>query len=137
MNQRHPVWTLVSLTLAFLPEVVHLWNKLATLKVLKSNVMSNDVHHNQQLPFNAKITLNIPTMGCVACVNKVDSSIRGCSFYANIKEEKSWLKDGKGGIAELIVFTENEAGVNKVVEEVKRAVEKAGFPCEVESILIQ
>jgi copper chaperone CopZ len=133
MNQRHPVWTLMSLTLAFLPEGVHLWNKLATLKFFKSNDMSNDEHQNQQLPINAKITLNIPTMGCVACVNKVDSSIRGCSFYA----KKSWLKDGKGGVAELIVFTENEAGVNKIVEEVKRAVERAGFPCEVESILIQ
>jgi copper chaperone CopZ len=137
MNQRHTVWTLMSLTLAFLPEAVHLWNKLATLKFFKSNDMSHDQHQNQQLSINAKITLNIPTMGCVACVNKVDSSIRGCSFFANIKEEKSWLKDGKGGKAELNVFTENEAGVNKVVEEVKRAVERAGFPCEVESILIQ
>jgi uncharacterized protein YoxC len=137
MNQRHPVWTLVSLTLAFLPEGVHLLNTLTTQKLFKPNAMTNDIQQNQLLPVNAKITLNIPTMGCVACVNKVDSTIRGCSFSTNIQQEKSWLKDEKGGVAELIVSTENKEGVDKVIEEVKRAVGNAGFTCDVECVQIQ
>jgi hypothetical protein len=75
-------------------------------------------------------------MGCVACVNKVDSSIRDCVFSSNIRQEKSWLKDGKGGVAELMISVHNNEDIDVIVEEVKRAVGDAGFLCEVDSIQI-
>ena len=88
------------------------------------------------LPINAKITLDIPTMGCVACVNKVDSSIRSCAFSTSIKKEKSWLKDGKGGVAELVVSAGSSDDINKIVAEFQRAVNDAGFKCEVDNVQI-
>lgn len=133
MQQRNPMWTVLSLVLAFLPECVYFRNKVTTQRFSQTHQSTTNVQHTS-LPINAKVTLNIPTMGCVACVNKVDSSIRGCSLSKNIQQEKSWLKDGKGGVAEISVSSETAEGVEKVVQEVKRAVEHAGFQCEVGSI---
>lgn len=84
-------------------------------------------------PINAKITLDIPTMGCVACINKINSSIRGCGVSTSILDEKSWLKD-QGGVAELTVSAGSIDDINTIALEVKRAVDKAGFQCEINSI---
>ena len=84
-------------------------------------------------PINAKITLDIPTMGCVACINKINSSIRGCGVSTSIQDEKSWLKD-QGGVAELTVSAGSIDDINTIALEVKRAVDKAGFHCEIKSI---
>ena len=62
------------------------------------------------------ITLNCPTMGCVACINKVNSSLQNAKFPASstatttgtatptITSAQSWLLDGddqKGGQAKI------------------------------------
>jgi copper chaperone CopZ len=86
----------------------------------------------------ATLTLNIPTMGCVACVNKVDASIRGCNSAARIREETSWLTGGaaKGGAAELVILGRTNEEINRVVDEVVAAVKDAGFRCDVESLRV-
>ncbi len=82
-----------------------------------------------------KLKLNIPTMGCVACVNKVNSSIRGCNSAAeHILDESSWLTGAKGGEAELIIRGRTREEIDHIVEEVVDAVKVAGFRCDVESI---
>ena len=88
------------------------------------------------LPMTAKIRLNVPTMGCVACVNKVDTSIRQSKSSANIREETSWLTDGskKGGFAELLVSGESKEEIDGIAEEVVAAVKTAGFQCNVETL---
>ncbi len=92
------------------------------------------------LPFEAKVRLTIPTMGCVACVNKVDSSIRRCVSAANnnIREEKSWLADdlAKGGVAEVTLSGKTREEIDGVVEEVIAAVHDAGFVCNVASLQV-
>ena len=66
-------------------------------------------------------------------MNKVDSSIRSCAFSTNIQQEKSWLKDEKGGVAELMVSAESKETIDEIVEEVVGAVHKVGFQCKVKS----
>ena len=84
---------------------------------------------------SAKLTLDCPTMGCVACVNKIDNSIRQCESSANIIEETSWLTDtSKGGKAELLISTTTKEDIDQVVDEVINAVNKSGFECSVDSI---
>ncbi|KAL3798370.1 hypothetical protein HJC23_005023 [Cyclotella cryptica] len=132
----------VSLALAFLPEAVYFWNKF-----LAYNFEQTDKSGNQPVlddeavsklsspyPVKATIVLDVPTMGCVACVNKVDSSIRSSAFSTKIRQERSWLTDGKGGIAELIVSGANSDEIYKIAEEVALAVGNAGFQCKVQSI---
>jgi hypothetical protein len=126
--------------LAFLPEAVFVWNKFTTSKFQLNDSRHCSATEEERasvlstLPVKAKITLDVPTMGCVACVNKVDSSIRSCAFSTNIQREKSWLKDGKGGVAELMVAAESRDAIDKIVEEVVGAVGKAGFQCEVKNV---
>ena len=83
---------------------------------------------------SAKLKLDCPTMGCVACVNKVDSSIRQCKSSANIIEETSWLTDTstKGGKAELLLFATTKDDIDQIVDEVINAVNKSGFECSVD-----
>ena len=84
----------------------------------------------------AKLKLNIPTMGCVACVKKVNSAIRGCnSAAAHILDESSWLTGVKGGEAEIIIRGSTIEEIDQIVDEVVAAVKVAGFRCDVESII--
>ena len=146
LPQRSIGWSALSLFLAFLPEVLHLWNASQTRgwKQQKSNVNKVNSSKGEADALGNSVTatlrLNIPTMGCVACVNKIDSSIRKCeSAVSNtIIEEASWLNEGqeKGGRAELKISASNSDGVQKVVDEVVLAVGNAGFDCKVESLNI-
>jgi copper chaperone CopZ len=135
-------WTVVSLLLAFLPELVDIWNTNRTQQWQRSDMNPGGNYDEKaatslsSLPIDAKVRLTIPTMGCVACVNKVDTSIRRCISAANnIKEERSWLSDtaAKGGVAELTVSGKTREEIDEVVEEVIAAVHDAGFVCKVAS----
>ena len=142
LQQRQFLLTAASFGLAFLPEAVYFWNKFLT-----DNYKLTDKSGNQPVldddiestllsthPVKATVVLDVPTMGCVACVNKVDSSIRSCAFSTNIRQERSWLKDGKGGLAELIVTAKNSDEIHKIAEEVVVTLGNAGFQCKVQSI---
>ena len=139
-------WTIVSIFLAFLPELVGVKNIVRSKQWQRKH--DGDIIGNQDaedeatlssLPITAKLQLNIPTMGCVACVNKVDSSIRQCKSSSNVREETSWLTEGdaKGGMAELLISASTNEELDKIVEEVADAVNNAGFKCDVESLQVQ
>ena len=136
LSQRSLEWTIISLLLAFLPEMVDVWNKIRQIQQKQSYIDD----FSTSLPISAKLRLNCPTMGCVACVNKIDSSIRQCKFSsANIKEETSWLTNGseKGGMAEMMIQGKNNDEIDDVVKEVMSALEKAGFKCTVKSLIFR
>lgn len=148
MSYQSHGWTVVSFTLAFLPELVAVWNMFRTRRWQRNHIdkkacdtveMSSLTLPSSSNGIEAKLTLNIPTMGCVACVNQVDASIRGCnSASAHIKEEMSWLTDSaggrKGGSAELIIRGRTNEEVNYIVEDVVAAVNDAGFRCDIDSL---
>ncbi|KAL3906786.1 MAG: hypothetical protein SGILL_009134 [Bacillariaceae sp.] len=69
-------------------------------------------------------------MGCVACINKIDSSLRSCTDDTpsqQIVEASSWLLEGKGGSARLDVFIESEDDLDTLSQKVVNAIEGAGF----------
>jgi len=130
LPHRSPRWTILSLLLTFLPECIDILNRIRTRKVEQQK--NNDI---QQTMSSAKLTLDCPTMGCVACVNKIDSSIRQCKSSANIIEETSWLTDtSKGGKAELLISAATKKNIYQIVDEVIAAIKKNGFECSVDSI---
>ncbi|KAL7496245.1 hypothetical protein ACHAWT_004466 [Skeletonema menzelii] len=77
-------------------------------------------------------------MGCIACVNKIDTSIRQCESAASITQEKSWLTEGpgKGGMAELKISGQSTEDIDKVIQNVVTAIENAGFECKTERLHI-
>ena len=70
-------------------------------------------------------------MGCIACVNKIDSSIRKCDHARLITQEKSWLTDGpeRGGFAEVDICAKDAEKIDQVVQNVVTAITDAGFEC--------
>lgn len=75
----------------------------------------------------ATMMVNIPTMGCVACINKIESRLRSCAPN-NIATASSWLeKDRKGGSAKLDVYVDSEQDLQALSATVVNAIEGAGF----------
>ena len=139
LPQRSVGWTIISLFLAFLPELVDIWNTIRSKHWQQKHSQDNDsMNHAVMYPITAKLTLDCPSMGCVACVNKIDTSIRQSKSSDNIREETSWLTDGsaKGGMAELTISAESNDAINVIVDEVVAAVEDAGFQCKVKRLQI-
>ena len=133
LPQRSLGWTALSLFLAFLPELVYVFNSIARNQWKKQNDTSL-----QNNAVTATIQLAIPTMGCIACVNKIDTSIRQCESAASITQEKSWLTEGteKGGMAELKISAQSTEDVDKVIQNVVTAITNVGFECKTESLQI-
>jgi hypothetical protein len=133
------------MSLAFLPELVDIWNANRSRRWQRTHVDDRcdlggkkTAISSSSVTVEAKLTLGIPTMGCVACVNKVDASIRGCNSAALIKEETSWLTGGaaKGGTAELLIVARTNEEINRTVEDVVAAVKDAGFRCDIKSLRV-
>ncbi|CAE7425948.1 unnamed protein product [Symbiodinium necroappetens] len=99
--------------LAFLPELVHLWNL-----------------HGPQRQIGATpshtVDLSIASMGCVACIKKVESSLRE---VPGVLRSEAWLEDGGRARVQCSV---SETEVSELTARLSRAVERAGFePCRV------
>jgi len=137
LPQRPLGWTFVSLFLAFLPELVDIWNTTRSQQWQKKNIVE-PTSIVSPFPMEAKLRLDIPSMGCVACVNKIDTSIRQSKSAANIRGETSWLNDGsaKGGMAELSILAKTKEEIDTITEEVLAAISDAGFQCSVESLQV-
>jgi hypothetical protein len=90
-NSATPV---VKLLLAFMPELLYLHDtRLSKQKAIQDNI----------LPIQAVIQMLVPTMGCVACINKINSSIQDKGFGFVIKS-KSWLNHSEKGGRTKVTF---------------------------------
>lgn len=67
------------------------------------------------------LELIIPTMGCVACVNKIDSSVRGCSpRRGRVVQSSSWITDSpKGGKARVVLAADTSEDMDELVVDVQ------------------
>lgn len=152
-------------TIALLPELLHIWNNTYFQRQKWLNKMvpstssakrtvdsttttsSSGSSTDQNVEMRrVSIYLDCPTMGCVACINKIDSSLRNAASEgtaAQVEDAKSWLLDGdvKGGKAKVTLsIPKGSAGEEEddndldssIVSSVIASVEKAGFPCKVE-----
>lgn len=124
--------TLLRWCVALMPEMVQLWNVYVAERTRRRR---NEMKVGDVV---ATIELTIPTMGCVACINKIDSSMQKCAPN-QIEEAKSWLEpSGKGGKALVRGVASSKQDAEKLAESLVQAVRAAGFePCSVESIRIE
>lgn len=132
--------------IALLPEMVHVWNNA---KVRREKP---PLQHHQQQPSSytsepnaptMEVKVEIPTMGCVACINKIDAALRQVPY---VMEASSSLNPfgAKGGYAVVkiaipqsqthdeVLASETETttattSLYTVMESLVAAVESAGF----------
>lgn len=126
----------LSWCIALMPEIIHFKNELNAQHAV------NDAIYDGLAGINCKkvvVELDIQDMGCVACINKIDATLRS-STDLGIQDAKSWLNsDGvKGGKAKIELILEDsysdENTIELVVDEIVNVVKKSGFQCSVAKI---
>lgn len=124
-------------TIALLPELLHLWNTFTTRQShRKLQSSSTDVPTTE-----VAVYLDCPTMGCVACIQNVNSSLQkalqstGSNVY-QIQAIDSWLLEGdrKGGKAKIRFSTLGDKYNKRIVSMLTRAMKRSGFPCTVDVV---
>lgn len=134
-------------TIALLPEMLHLWNSARRRRQTSAkNDQSSDCSGATSVVY-----LDMPSMGCVACIQKVDESLqralpKDLSNPPIIRSAESWLLEGgkKGGRAKVnLVNVQSDDGGDgnsgdldpKVLSSLVEAVKAAGFPCTVDEVV--
>mmetsp|Transcript_40905 Transcript_40905/g.59774 ORF Transcript_40905/g.59774 Transcript_40905/m.59774 type:complete len:441 (-) Transcript_40905:248-1570(-) len=150
-TQKWVITFVVSWLIALMPEIVYAWNNVSS----RRRVTSIKKEDNSALETTkATLELDIPSMGCVACINKINSSIRQQeeqpnTYQFNILDASSWLttttKDDsnnserkkKGGKAKISFTTSSKDAVENAVDDIVNSVEKSGFACYVDKLSIE
>jgi hypothetical protein len=123
---RPPLGTgFMRLSLALLPEIVDIWNQWLTESMMKQR--------SKELPVSsamiqAVIEVEIPTMGCVACINKIDKVLRQTS-PEKILHASSWLdpEREKGGRARVRCAVHTQDELNDILSSILGSIEEVGF----------
>ena len=132
---------LLRYTIVFMPELVYWWNSIlrSRWKRQKDSTITNTTKDDIEEPsteklLQATLVFDVPTMGCVACVNKIESSLRQSTALRNyIASTGSWLNDEdndrskRGGCAKIDIRVESEKELDGVINNVKVVIEGAGF----------
>lgn len=113
--------------IALLPEIVHWYN---TSKQQFNDAVASNIYKHAKA--GTVITLSIPSMGCVSCINKIMSTLQ--TSDTNAPMVKSWLLDktddqqGKrGGMAEITVGGTSPGEVNDLANDYMQRIISAGF----------
>lgn len=136
--KRWMIDTIFRLSLALLPEAVYFWNKYLTNRWTFKNKLSIDRVQPQGPLIEAQLRLDIPGMGCVACINKIDASIRSTAPQQIVSSE-SWLdpEREKGGNSSILLSVSSLDEAKVVAKSIVERIQGAGFDtCRVESIQV-
>jgi copper chaperone CopZ len=122
-------------SVAFLPEIVYFRNAYATtlwtrrVEIIKQQQQQEDPNRSSlQQMIRASMTVNIPTMGCVACINKIESTLRNCAPADSIISVSAWLEnDRKGGSAKVDVTVNSQEELDDLSRMVVKTIEGVGF----------
>jgi hypothetical protein len=114
---------MIRLSLALLPEMVHLWNQWRIV-----NWQRKGDKKMESGAFLVTVEVEIPTMGCVACVNKIDTSLRQ-SAPDKIVDASSWIdaEKEKGGRAKVRLALESREELDSVNALILKSIDGAGF----------
>ena len=133
LSMLHKTLPMVCLSwiIAIMPEFVHWLNSKCQLHI---GVKQYGIAASHEL-LSSTINLEIPGMGCVACVNKVIMSLRNASLNsqeAKVVNVRSWLVDNKpGGLAQVDVLHDSKSPIGDITFSLATALRESGFECEV------
>ena len=116
----------VQFLMAFLPELVHMWNTfpLKLSYLLSRVVVCEKFKATGQGLAMVEAELNIPGMGCVACINKINGSLQQ---VAGVKGSQAWLENNAGGKAKVQYSADSDDGIDEIATKLVDAVRGAGF----------
>jgi copper chaperone CopZ len=127
--------TVLRYAIALMPEAVAGWNDVlrARWRRRNSNAVDDSSSSSASPTIQATLVVEVPTMGCVACVNKIESSLRSRA-PGYIETASSWLNpkpkvEGgkKGGRAKIEVRATSKDELDDITRSLVGAIEDAGF----------
>ena len=124
---------LLRIGLALLPEFIHVWNvamRSFRTKRRQENVSVLSGSGEAAPIISATMIVDVPTMGCVACINKIDSALqRQMDAKNNIVSAKTWLDSDspKGGKTKVRFDATSEEELLNAKNQVLQTIEAAGF----------
>jgi hypothetical protein len=115
--------SLIRFSIAFMPELLHFWNKYERYQWRRKRSSET-----RDYLLTAIVEIDVPTMGCVACINKIDASVRQCA-PEHITSATSWLDPArpKGGRTKVQVSATSKAELNSITQSILKSIEGAGF----------
>jgi copper chaperone CopZ len=117
-------------SLALLPEALHLWNNRESWLPRRLLQPRGTVGSKIQ----AVVDLEVPTMGCAACINKIDGSL---NKLESVVSAKSNLKEA-GGSTQVRIAVNTQAELDSALTLLTRTVDEAGFwGSTVESVKVE
>lgn len=122
--------------IAMLPEFLHLYNTHRAPGKEKVVLFEPPASMTGS---EAIAQIDIPTMGCVACINTIDSSLRRA--HPGVVSASSVLNPvgSKGGQATIRFKASTDGNFNTIVEALLKSVNDAGFGegCALKSVQVQ
>ena len=119
---------MVQFSITFLPEIVHIWNHLRRKQRSGDNSSSSINNRAAASGLVATVELDIPTMGCVACINKIDSTLADKNQGVVLDIHSSLDPDrSKGGSAKVKVIVESKEEAETMSKALIETVESIGF----------
>lgn len=101
---------------ALLPEALHILNLVRERQSIRLRSTGR---------YRVVASIDIPTMGCVACINKIDASLQNSR---DVQSVLTTLKETKGGTAQVSFCADSEQEGQDIAEALLHVVERAGFP---------
>jgi hypothetical protein len=144
-------------SVALLPEAVHFWNRWHQNKQSQDNILrqKRESEMTEMQAFSVEII--VPTMGCVACIQRILSSIQedhekkaSDDFSTRLSKiqrvtanlgmplTESALQvtpPSKGGIVNVIISVPDASRTAAAIDRLVETIERAGFPnCQVHAV---
>lgn len=118
-------------SLALLPEMVHGWNTYLARswqRKQQETELSQLNNPSESSRVKAAVEVEIPAMGCVACINKIESSLRQSS-PTHVLDVNAWLNSGqtKGGRVRIVLSASSEDEVDSLNQMIVNTISGAGF----------
>ena len=124
----------VSWIITLMPEIVHFINNGFSFRKEGQNVrkISKSMEGSSM---QIKYIFKVNNMGCVACINKIESTIKK-KFPQSIHHMNSSLYvEEKGGEVEIILSSVEEKKKELVSNGIMNVIQESGFECELNAIL--
>lgn len=108
-----------------MPEMVHFINKRNQRKQTFNKNISQE---ETDLTHQVKLNIDVLDMGCVACINKIESTLR--HTFDNIINLHSYLHDNSKGGEVSIKLSVKKNEIKSVTNDIINAIEVNGFKCK-------
>jgi copper chaperone CopZ len=124
-SRRRPLQLLLRWTIALLPELLFAWNNNNNRMIVrKQRPRNNNAVDDQRT--TTTIRLEVPTMGCVACINAIQNAV---SRVEGVESVSSHLLQETGGET-VVRLSSSPDGTSVAVTEqmIVQAIADSGFP---------